>query len=96
MKNVHLMHVLNPLTDLFCEQDGIHLCQTVVIVNNSVKQFSSIHTAERKMVEQSLSPNSCLEINAEDILETGPKYHFPETLSQMSKVRLTQNMKFVC
>lgn len=37
MKNVHLVHVLDPLTDVLHEQDRVHLCQIVVFINNSVK-----------------------------------------------------------
>ena len=51
MENVHLMHVSYSLTYLLDEQDGIKLSQTVVVINDPVKQLTSIHTVEERGVE---------------------------------------------
>jgi hypothetical protein len=45
------MHVPYPLTDLLDEQDGIKLCQVVVLINDAVKQLSTLHTIEGRGVK---------------------------------------------
>lgn len=51
MKNVHLMHMSYSLTYLLDEQDGVQLSQTVVVVNDPIKQLASVHTAEGRGVK---------------------------------------------
>jgi hypothetical protein len=46
MKNILLMEVLYPLTDLSHKHDVIQLCQQVVLVNDPVKQLATVHTAK--------------------------------------------------
>lgn len=48
MENVHLMHVLQPLTDLAYEEHRVQLCQVVVLIDDAVKQLPSFHTARKK------------------------------------------------
>lgn len=45
VQDVHLVHVLQPLTDLADEQHRVQLRQVVVLVDDSVKQLAALHTA---------------------------------------------------
>lgn len=45
MEDIHLVHVLQPLTDLANEQNRVHLRQVVVLVDDAVKQLTALHTA---------------------------------------------------
>lgn len=44
MEDVHLVHVLQALTDLPDEQHRVQLHQSVVLIDDSVKELPSIHT----------------------------------------------------
>lgn len=48
MEDVHLVHVLKPFTDLTYKQHRVQLCQVVVLVNDAVKQLSSLHAANKR------------------------------------------------
>lgn len=50
MENIHLMHVLQSLTDLAYEQHRVQLCQVVVLVDDAVKQLPSLYTARNKSI----------------------------------------------
>lgn len=50
MENIHLMHVLQSLTDLAYEQHRVQLCQVVVFINDAVKQLPSLHTTRNKSI----------------------------------------------
>lgn len=45
VQDVHLVHVLQPLTDLADEQHRVQLRQVVVLVDDAVKQLAALHTA---------------------------------------------------
>lgn len=45
VQDVHLVHVVDSLTDLLHKDHGVHLCQVVVIINNPLKELSTVHTA---------------------------------------------------
>jgi len=44
VKYIHLVHVLDTLTDLFYKHHGIHLSQRTALIHNSLEQFASLHT----------------------------------------------------
>lgn len=48
MQDVHLMHVLQPFTDLAYKQHSVQLCQVVVLVDDAVKQLPSLHTTAQR------------------------------------------------
>lgn len=48
MQDVHLVHVLQPFTDLAYEQHRVQLCQVVVLVDDAVKQLPSLHTRPQR------------------------------------------------
>lgn len=48
MKDVHLVHVPQPFTDLTYEQHRVQLRQVVVLINDAVKQLPSLHTARKR------------------------------------------------
>lgn len=45
VQDVHLVHVLQALTDLADEQHRVQLRQVVVLVDDAVKQLPALHTA---------------------------------------------------
>lgn len=48
MEDVHFVHVAQAFTDLPDEHHCVELRQLVVLVNDSVKEFSSINTVQEK------------------------------------------------
>lgn len=46
MKDVHLVHVSKPFTDLTYKQHRVQLRQVVVLIDDAVKQLPSLHTAK--------------------------------------------------
>jgi len=54
VKYIHLVHVLDTLTDLFYKHHGIHLSQRTALIHNSLEQFASLHTEYKKMRQDQL------------------------------------------
>lgn len=50
MENIHLMHVLQSLTDLAYKQHRVQLCQVVVLINDAVKQLPPLHTTRNESI----------------------------------------------
>lgn len=67
---------MHTLTDLLGEQDYIHLSQVVLLICDSVKEFTTIHTARERgeacnLIEHG-SQRTCLFLSAEaKELDTG-------------------------
>lgn len=48
VKYIHLVHVLDTLTDLFHKHHGIHLSQRTALIHDSLKQLTSLHTESKR------------------------------------------------
>lgn len=48
MQDIHFVHVPQAFTDLSYEQYCIQFSEIVVLINNTVKQLSSLHTERKK------------------------------------------------
>ncbi len=48
MQDVHLVHVLQPFTDLAYKQHRVQLCQVVVLINDAVKELPSLHARSQR------------------------------------------------
>ncbi len=47
MEDVHLVHVAQAFTDLPDEHHRVELCQLIVLIDDSVEEFTSINTVQR-------------------------------------------------
>ena len=54
VQDVHLMHVLQPFTDLAYKQHRVQLRQVVVLINDAVKQLASLNTEAHTHIYQHL------------------------------------------
>lgn len=66
MQDVHLVHVLQPFTDLPYKQHCVQFCKVVVLINDAVEEFASLHAASHTHAELHPERSPCTALTTDD------------------------------